>query len=344
MKISVIIISFIVFVFGCKQSFSQESETALALPNGDYILPSSIVFIAGFDQGENSYYMNAKSYFESKHMKIIDNLFSVDEIVTWLNKNSNTTYEEIHIVSHSNPWLGMSLKTTKNGERISVKALQEASLSNKIQLLESGTDGTTKIIFHSCGLGENKTLLKELKKIFTIERQPKVYASGLFNIFGGKFAGHYLATPYYGFYPTAESPGPAQLSKEFAAAYPKTDIGWFTALKTRKETTPGTPYSYKFNIPLEWEFTFDAVADIPEFEDRDAIMDWVSDAQEVIEVLLEFNIPIEKYRWKSKIRGNTLIIKGKTTVLCVLAPLLQDIDSNEYCKPILTDASMYQIL
>ena len=173
---------------------------------------------------------------------------------------------------------------------------------------------------------------------------PRVYASTFFNVFGGKFAGHYLAKPYYGFYPTGESKGPLYLSKEFERAYPDTGIDWFSALKTRTETQAGTPYSYKFNIPVNWKFTFDDVRDIPALQNREALLDFISESPEMAETLLELNIPLENYRWRSDVRGNTLRINGKTTVLCVLAPILQDAYGTEYQNSNVTDPSLYQIL
>jgi len=330
MNINYSILLFLVLLLGCKKPFSQTPETALALPTKT---TQTIVFIAGFDEGNNTYYTNAKNYFKAQKIKVIDTLFSIDEIIDEMNQTPNTNYDKIHIVSHSNAWLGMALKTTKNGERITIQTLAEAKLKNEISVLKNGINNNTQIIFHSCGLGENLALLQELKRTFTTTESPKVYASSFFNVFGGKYAGHYLAKPYYGFYPTAESPGPAQLSKEFKATYPETNIDWFTALKTRQETSLGNVYSYKFNIPIEWKFTFDDANEIPQLKDKEDIMDWVAESPE-----------IEKYRWKSKISGNKLIIKGKTTVLCVLEPILETGDKNEYKMALVEDTTLYKIL
>ncbi len=306
----------------------------------------SIVFIAGFDEGDNTYYTNAKNYFKSQGLKVIDNLYSIAEIVAYLNESSVKAYEKVHIVSHSNAWLGMSLKTFKNGERITVESILKERENNNINVLESGVTHESKIIFHSCGLGENKVLLEQLKQVFTINKElkPTVVASSFFNVFGGKYAGHYLAKPYYGYYPTAESPGPTALSKEFKVSYPNEKIDWYTALKTRKEASLGEPYSYKFNIPVEWEFTFDDSSEIPLLKNRDEIMDWVSEDAEMASTLFALQIPIEKYRWRSKIKGNTLYIKGKTTVLCVLEPILEDNDASEYKNLDFKDDFLYQIL
>ncbi len=344
MKVHYSIALVLVFVLGCKKPLPALSEAALAMPSKIEKTKESIVFIAGFDEGDNTYYTNAEKYFSAQGMHVVTGLFSLEEIITWINQKGTDqpNFDKVHIVSHSNAWLGMSLKTTKNGERIRLKSLQKAKSENKIPRVTNGIDAQTKIIFHSCGLGENLVLLQELKSTFTTTEAPKICASTFFNVFGGKFAGHYLAKPYYAYYPTAESPGPLQLSKEFKATYPKTKLDWFTALKTRKEASLGEAYSFKFNIPIEWEFVFDTAADVPLLEGKEAIMDWVSESPEMAEVLFEFNIPLEKYRWKTEIHGRILKIKGKTTVLCVLAPILQDYDTSEYRTAQLNDCSIYQ--
>lgn len=327
-------------ILACKKPLSKTQKTIELIPKST----ASIVFIAGYDEGDNKYYNNAKDYFKAQKIKVVDTLYSIAEIINYLNKKTTNNYDKIHIVSHSNSWLGMSLKTIKQGKRITLETLEKAKNEYKIPTLNSAITNTTKVIFHSCGLGENKALLQALKELFTTEKTPKIIASSFFNVFGGKYAGHYLAKPYYGYYPTAESPGPIALSKEFKVKYPKTVINWLTALKTRKETTLGKVYSYKFNIPVDWEFTFDNPSEIPELKDKEAIMDWVSEDSEMAEILYNLKIPIEKYRWKSKIKGNKLYIKGKTTVLCVLEPILEENDPTEYKVTDLNDTSLYQIL
>jgi len=335
----------LVLILGCKKPFSPMQETALATPL-HYKKPlQTVVFIAGFDEGDNQYYTNAKNYFKGKELTIVQGIYSLQEIIAWLNeKGAHQNYDEIHIVSHSNAWLGMSLKAAKNGERISLKALQHAQKANKIPSVKNGITHKTKVIFHSCGLGENVALLKALKNALSSEEIPNVYASSFFNVFGSKYAGHYLAKPYYVFYPTAESPGPRQLARELEATYPQTPINWHKAMKTRKEPGLGEAYSYKFNIPIDWEFSFDSPAVVPKLKTRDAIMDWIAETPEMAELIFELNIPIEKYRWKTKIQGNKLLIKGKTTALCVLAPILQQNDTNEYRKPGVEDRRLYQKL
>ncbi len=306
---------------------------------------TDVVFIGGFDEGDNTYYTNAKVYFQQRGFMAVEGQFSAAEIITWLNAYGSTSlFGEIHIVSHSNAWRGMALKTTANGDRISLTSLVKAQEDKEFPKLKKGIDATTKVVFHSCGLGENTALLRQLKRLFTATQAPQVYASPYFNIFGGKYASHYLAKPYYGFYPTAESPGPLALAAEFETNYPETTIDWFNALKTREENQLGGVYTYKFNVPVVWEFTFDTTAEIPLFKDKDALMDWLTENEQTASVLFELGIPIEKYRWRTAVKGTTLTIKGKTSVLCVLQPILNENDPDGYRTVTVTDRELYQIL
>lgn len=344
MKTLIKTISFLVLVVGCKQSFPHEVETVPAVAVPIEKTTTSVVFIAGFDEGDTTYYGKAKAYYESQGLLVVDDLFSLESILGWLRRNTNegNIYDEIHIVTHGNPWLGMSLKIVENGQRITAETLELAKA--QLPVLEQGIDTQTKIIFHSCGLGQNRDLLVGLKQAFRGKETPKVIASPFFNVYGGKYAPHYLAKPYYNYYPTAESEGPAALAKEFDKRYNKTNIDWRTAIENRKEMGIGDAYSYKFNIPVVWEFSFASESDIPKLTNRDAIMDFVSESPEMAYALYRLNIPLEKYRWNSQIKGNTLMIKGKTTVLCVLEPILQENDENEYRNADLNDTFLYQIL
>ncbi len=333
----------LVLLLGYGKPLSQTLGTIAPMPRLTNEAKRSVVFITGFDEGDNTYYTNAENYFLEQGLPVVKGLFSLEEVITWLNRSAQINFDEVHIVSHSNAWMGMSLKTTKNGQRITVKTLQQAKGEHKIPELKRGIHPETKVMFHSCGLGENTELLQELKRSFSGTVSPKVYASAYFNVFGGKFAGHYLAKPYYGYYPTAESPGPLALTKAFRSAYPETKIDWRKAMKTRSEAALGEAYSFKFNIPVTWEFSFDTVSEVPVLDGREAIMDWVAESPEMAEVLLELNIPLEKFRWKSEVQGKKMTIKAKTTVLCVLEPVLSHCNE-EYRMPVAEETTLYQIL
>lgn len=302
----------------------------------------AVVFIAGFDEDDNRYYANAKEYFQQKQMAVVEGLYSLEEILNWLKEHHKAMdYGDIHIVSHSNAWRGMALKLTAEGNRITSQSLDKANKLGALPELTEEVNPDTRIIFHSCGLGKSSELLLALQKVFSGAHVPKIFAAKHFNVFGGKYAGHYLARPYYVFYPTAHSPGPRALSESMKKAYPNEEIDWFTALKTREETTLGGVYSYRFNIPVHWEVTFDNVTVIPKLKDREAIMDWVAGNDAMARTLFELGIPLEKFRWKSRISGNTLILEGKTTALCVLQPLMDPEEGTAYQIPAPANEELY---
>lgn len=343
MKTISIVAFFLLGMIGVFRAFQQKEPATRIQWNEEECSYTSVVFIAGFDEDENTYYGNAKTYFEGRGFKVIDSLSSVEEIIYWINEQlpENTYLEEIHIVSHSNPWRGLSMTTRREGDRLTATTLGSALDQADFPSPEQRITSASKIIFHACGLGSNPRLMQELKRAFTSSEAPMMYASDMFSVFGGRYAPHYFAQPYYVFYPTAESPGPMTLSKELMIRYPDKTIDWFEAIKSRKETDVGEVYSYKFNIPLEWEFQFENSEEVPGLSNREDIMDWVSEDLEIVQLIQSLNIPLEKFRWRSKQRGQSLIIEGKTTVLCVLEPIMSEKDSSEYRIVSVEDSELY---
>jgi hypothetical protein len=326
------------FVFCCSVSAFAGTDTTQT----KIIKKQPLVFIAGFDEGDNAYYTNAKNYFQNQYCLVVEEAQSLAEILDWLRLHYDADlYDDIHIVSHSNPWRGLSMKVSRENDRITSETLEDAiHMQEIVPLSVNFLQKGTKIIFHSCGLGANTELLKDLKRAFTADENIPLFASEFFNVFGGKYAGHYLAKTYFGYYPTAHSPGPRALTMEFKKKYPTVKVDWETILKTRAEQLPGDMYTYRFNIPVEWEFEFEDKADIPNFKNTQEIINWISEDATLLSIIKAFRIPIEKFRWLSKVRGNTLYIKGKTTVLCVMQPIMKANATHEY-SPVVVNGISY---
>lgn len=301
-----------------------------------------VAFIAGFDEGDNRYYTQAKAYFTAQDMQVVDSLYSLKEIIEWLNGRPETQgFDEIHIVSHSNPWRGLSMKIKPLGARVTEDAIRSARADGILPTLAHGVTKDTKVIFHACGLGKNESLLKNLQAAFTADETPEMYASPWYSIFGTGAGGHYLSKVYYVQYPTAYSPGPAALARELAATYPNVQLDWRQALATKTPTHPGAASYYRFNIPVEWTFDFADRAEMPTLQHRDEIMDWVVQQDDITRVLYTFNIPMEKFRWRTKVQGGKLTILAKTTVVCILQPVMQEQAPSMYSYPDITDPALF---
>lgn len=303
-----------------------------------------IVFIAGFDKGNETFYSNARTYFQEKGLKIIDGQYSLEEIIVWLNKNANEhPYGEIHIVNKSNPYKGMNLETIVRGEKITTESLRKSITQGTLPTLKNVVNNNTKIVFHASGLIENKELLKTLKDALSAKHLPKVVASPYHTIFGGKFSNHYLAQPYYVFYPTAHSPGKTDLSKELAKKYPEEkDIDWFETLYNEEERYVGEAYTTQFSIPIKWEFDYHHTdEEMPSFENQEELIDWIELHEELMVELNKYKIAIEKYRWTYSIKNSTLVIKGKTTGLCILKPLIKPYGDLKHIEPDTSNKRLY---
>ncbi|WP_299161917.1 hypothetical protein [uncultured Tenacibaculum sp.] len=303
-----------------------------------------IVFITGYDKTKNKFYDNARTYFKEKKYQIVNEAYSLEEIITWMNTNvTENPYGEIHIVNYNNPLKGLSLETTVNGEKITTTTLQKAIDKNSLPKVKKGINTNSKIVFHSNGIGNNQELLNTLKLSFKAEEMPQVLASPYFNVFGGEFTNHFLAKPYYVFYPTAHSPGKIDLSKEIAKKYPQErDIDWFSALTNERERYIGEAYTKQFSIPIEWELDYEnSDDDIPTFVMQEELMDFIANDLDLISDVKDLNIPVEKFRWTYTIKNNKLIIKGKTSVLCVLKPLTKPYGDLEHIKPDTSNKRLY---
>ncbi|NVJ88390.1 MAG: hypothetical protein HWD82_02995 [Flavobacteriaceae bacterium] len=304
-----------------------------------------IVFLTGYDKGNETFYKNASEYFKSKNYKIVNGQYSIEEIINWLNNNTNNeVYGEIHIVNKSNPYNGLSLETLVKGEKLSSETLRRAIVKGELPILNEAVNKKTQIIMHANGLGENEDLLKTIKDAFYADELPNVIASPYYSIFNGEFSKHYLAKPYYVFYPTAHSPGKVDLSKEIAKKYPnEKDISWYDALNNENERYVGEAYFTKVNIPIKFELDYHNSDDeLPKFKIAEEVMDFIEQHDELYAQVKKLNIPLEKFRWRWSVKNSTLIIKGSTTCLTVLKPLIKPYGELEHIKPDTNNKRLYE--
>ena len=310
----------------------------------EVVTRNPLVFITGYDKGYETYYNNARSFFKEKQFEIVEDQYSLEEIINWLNNNeSENPYGEIHIVNKSNPFKGMTLETVIKGEKVTAETLRKNITKGTLPILKESVNGNSKIIFHANGLGENKELMDTFKDAFCADELPNVVASPYYSIFDGEFTKHYLAKPHYVFYPTAYSPGKVDLSKEIAKKYPEEkDINWLDALNNKEERFVGEAYTTQFNIPLKFELDYhNSDEEVPTFENQEEIMDFIEQQEVLYFEVEQLNIPIEKFRWSYQMKNSTLIIKGKTTGLVVLKPLIKPYGELQHITPDTNNKRLY---
>jgi len=304
----------------------------------------SIVFITGYDKGSNTFYKDAKDYFLDLNVEIIETAYSIQEIILWMNINYNDMpYADIHIVN-DNKWKELSFETTVKGPKISSLTIHESLGDGLLPKLNNVLDIKARFIFHAANLGTNIALLDGFKQAFTADVEPTIVASEMQSVFGGEFTSHYLAKPYYAFYPTANSPGRVDLAKQFIASYPETNIDWLSVMNNQEERYQGDIYSYKFNIPVYWEFEYLNDEDVPSFKNLNELRAWMLDNDKIASDLEQMGIPIERFRLYEKVKGSKLIIKGKVTGVCVLEPVMSNAYPSEYIIPNIDNLRLYDTL
>jgi hypothetical protein len=334
------------------ESFASKEEIEIVADNNhpqleeiqEIVYQDPLVFIAGFDTGNQTYYAKARTYFAEKGWTIIDGKYSLEEIIIWLNENGKQhPFSEIHIVNKSNPYKGMNLETVVKGSKITAESLRRVLTIGTLPGLKNVVTKDSKVIFHATGLLENTELLQTLKEAFYAVESPLIVASPYQTIFGGKFSKQHLAKPYYIFYPTAHSPGKMDLSKEIAKKYPDTkDINWYDALNNEEERYIGEAYTTQFAIPLRWEFDYyNSDEEMPHFTSGKDVMNWIQQQNELSVAFEKYNISIEKFRWNWSVKGTTLIIKGRTTGLCVLKPLIKPYGDLKHVTPETSNKRLY---
>lgn len=305
-----------------------------------------VVFITGNDKGNSHFYDSARVYFKEKNYEIINGKYSVEEIISWMNKNATENpYGEVHIVNNNNPFRAMNLETVVNGDKVTAETLQKTITKGILPSVKSeAITDDTKIIFHTNQLAENTDLVNTLKSAFITENKiPQVVASPYYNVFGGEFSNHYLAQPYYVFYPTANSPGKVDLSKEIAKKYPEEkEIAWYDALNNERERYVGEPYTIQYTIPVNLELDYhNSDNEIPHFVMQEEIMDFIASEEELMKEVEKTNIPVEKFRWTYTVKNSQLLIKGKSSALCVLKPLTKPYGELEHVKPDTNNKRLY---
>ena len=95
-------------------------------------------------------------------------------------------------------------------------------------------------------------------------------------------------------------------------------------------------------MPIKWELDYhNSDDDIPTFVMQEELMDFIANDEDLIKDLKKTQIPVEKFRWTYKIKNNKLIIKGKSSVLCVLKPLTKPYGDLEHVQPDTTNKRLY---
>lgn len=340
---SIVFLVFIILIFiqaTRLEGEDQSSEESIQAINISPLERQTVSFILGEDKEEgNPFYANAESYFryhpDAKTDEIISNCRSLaclnSQLYDLYQRNSRA-FKTINIVVHSNPWSGISLPVTDGGMRITAEVLSEAFEENIISALpDEIVDNETEIVVYACGLGDNKALVSSLAKVIggSDANKPKISTSKNYVNFtkSEDRVQKSEMEAYYAYYKTAYRPADLHLARQLQKRYPEVTIDWLSAIQKEEIDGGDEPFSYWYNVPVEWEIEYPEY-DMPSLDTEMDKMEWLMNQDELLAIIEKTKIPIEYFRWKVSqgkkineedyIQTPFIMVKGKVTILCIL--------------------------
>ena len=295
----------------------------------------SITFILGEDKGkDNRYYDMAEAYYrtnaKTKNDLLITNCRSLAAVMDYLQNHptdNGRPWNEIRLIVHSNEWRGIGIPIREGGKRLDAKILKEALDDKHLTSLKiKEIDNFTKLIVNACGLGKNEKLVNLLGEVFG---NCQVNTSEFFVMYDdiNGTPRQYEAEYYYAFFKTGYRPADFQLAAQFKKRYPGVNINWMDALTRKHQRYVGDTYHYFFNIPVNWVVTYPTKEERPVLKNKIDQQNWLLQQKELMAQIEKTKIPWNKFRWQFQAKDYTfadgvtepaIIVKGKSSVLCVL--------------------------
>lgn len=323
----------------------------------------NITFILGEDrEADNPYYDEATNYYryneKGKTEHVITSCRSLLEVRNYLAKNApsnNQPWGLVNLVSHGNQWLGLSVRVVPEGKRSTPENIMESIDNSTFKPLPSYILDEESILYvHGCGIGNNPEILKSIGKAFGgKDTLPKVQASVLFEYYSSiKYnevvieSQRYFAKVWHTNYKKGYRPENTVLSRRLKQEYPESTIDWQDALSREQPRWDGDIYHYTFEIPVKWVFPYPDKDSLPDLSSHPKQLEWIRYQDEIMETLKKIEIPEEKFNWwfrnvyvanEDGSRSPAIWLKGYSTILCVIQPVIEDENDNNIYMASLID-------
>lgn len=293
-----------------------------------------ISFILGQDKTADPYFQFATEFYLSDSLNASDVVISscrtLECVINYLNQHPDTLpWAEINLVAHGNPTTGLNLFISKDGHKATPKRLVQEFLLDTLPSVEANVlDSFTQLNVFSCGIGKSKMINFALPRIFkNINGQvPRYFGSPYFVVFRPDESGlvrkyNALYWPYY--YKRGLKPSNKQIANEMAKLYPDTKLDWNESLNSPMNQLK----SMEYHLPISYTKIYEDKDDRPDLSCHDQKISYITQNEEVMEMIESSGIPMDKYKWtveKRKLYEHDGTIKyavkvlGMTTVICFL--------------------------
>ena len=301
----------------------------------------SITFILGEDrEADNPFYREATLFYSSHPDANTDYLVtscrSLSEVHRYLKAYppcNGRPWGIVNLVSHGNPWAGLSVRVSPGAGRSTVARVNEAVEAHVFEpFADTLVDCETEIFLHGCGLGRSPELLQSVARAFrSTAGIPVVRASVLFENYsreqGALYPERYLADAYFVSHPMGQSPDRHQLMNAFREKYADVTINWFDALQRESPRHAGEAYHYTMEVPVKVLIRGRHSADVVHDEA------WVETQPEIAEAVQRTGLAAEDFAWSARdayvdnadgTRDRAIYVRGYATLVIVLKALTME--------------------
>ena len=243
-----------------------------------------------------------------------------------LNQNHEQPWGLINIVSHGNPWTGLSLPIVNEGERLTKSEMIHQLIHGKLMPLQDHQiDHKTIVNIKACGVGSNPDLLEVMSIALGgyDALRPQVFSSDNFIQYVMNESGFYEERkfqPFYTFYKTAFRPAYSFIALDLKRKYPEEQLNWLDILLDEHKSND--VFVDRFNVPILWHHRLKHPFNKNDFEQDEDLHELVQSNESLFQLINDYEIPIHQFRWTVVDSPDkdplNVIIKGKATVLCIL--------------------------
>lgn len=296
---------------------SHITELSNTINNG-----KSITFILGKDDPKlkNSFYRAATEYFTydkfAKTDEVLTQFRTLTELAEYLSNNEfKHVFNTVNIVSHGNPWQGMSAKIYKGGPRANFKNLNYAFDNGLLKQICSNAIGHNTIInIISCGIGKDENFVHAFQKLFYCDGDNdhatvNISKDYVFFDSGNKKrnADFYFVVSKYKFHDKNK------IEAKIRSKYPDKFINWTEALN-KCEFSNNEPYSHSFRILVDWKY-LNQTKNIPNnLNSEKNIKNWIKTQKEAVDQLKIMKLNIDDLQWFAFYDKDELRIKAYANI------------------------------
>ncbi len=286
--------SALIFLGSCQSSESLTDDETPVVIEADQPRVSLTFILSEDGKNGNRFYQKASDYFHLHATDKTDNVVytcqSLEQVKDYL-EHFSQPLSLINLVTHGNPWQGLSVPVLENGKRCSYSNLAAALDNGEISAIKSAAiDQNTQVNVISCGIGQDKRLVALLKRLFGTEVHASEYYVNFSESLEKYHSKFYFTTSKYEY--ADGNIIPNRLSQK----YPDDNLDWKAAYANEVDEAEG-PFHYKFRMAVNWTVIFPNKKERETVQSEATLVEWMKTQAALSRSLEEMNLTFNEFQW-----------------------------------------------